>query len=179
MTTIVGVEPRALFDADHQNRRDHQRNDEGRKIEADFHSKQVRRTQQLMRPLQQFRRLRAGNRAHLVKKRLRTRHQRGVRSLRHLPRNHVLRGLQRRPVIVGQPQRHLDMKDIQQFDEVIRPARRHRAGAHGVFERQVPADDPRQQFAQRRIGVGVSAARQRNHGRELRVAESGKGASQS
>ena len=52
------------------------------------------------------------------------------------------------PVIVGQPQWHVDVEDIEQFDEVVRPSGRDGAGAHGVFEGQVPADDPGEQFAE-------------------------------
>src|ERR1035441_9160760 len=52
-----GVEPRTLFDAHHQNRRNHQRDQECGKVQPDFRSKQVRRTQQIVRPLQQFWRL--------------------------------------------------------------------------------------------------------------------------
>ncbi len=37
------VETRALFDADDQNRRDHQRDDEGRQIKSNFRPKQMRR----------------------------------------------------------------------------------------------------------------------------------------
>ncbi len=75
-----------------------------------------------MRPLQHFRRLRAYDGTHFIQKGLRTGNQRSVRRLRHLPGNNILRGLERRPVIVGQPKRHLDVEDIQQFDEMIRPS---------------------------------------------------------
>ena len=71
----AGVEPRALLDADHQNCRDHQGDDERRKVKADFRPKQVRRTQKLMRPLQQFGRLRAHDRADSIEKGLGARHQ--------------------------------------------------------------------------------------------------------
>ena len=79
----------------------------------------------------------------------------------------------RGPVVVGQPQRHLQMKDIQELDEVVRPAGGNRARAHGVFERQVPADDPGENFAQRGVGVGVGAAGQRNQRGEFGVAQTG------
>ena len=53
---------------------------------------------------------------------------------------------------------------------------RGKADAHahvteGVLEDQVPADDPGHQLAKRRVGVGVSRARNRDHGRQLRIAE--------
>ena len=59
---------------------------------------------------------------------------------------------------------------------VARPAHRYRGRAHRVFEHQVPADDPRQQFAHGGVGVGVGAAGDRNHGGELAVAHAGEGA---
>jgi hypothetical protein len=89
-----------------------------------------------------------------------------------------LRHGQTGPVIVCQPQGHFDVQDVQQFDEVVAPSRGHGAGAHGVFQRQVPTDDPGEQLAQRGVRVGVRAARQRNHGGEFRVAQAGKGAAQ-
>ena len=50
------------------------------------------------------------------------------------------------------------------------------ADAHvgeGVFEDQVPADDPRDQLAQRGVGVGVRRAGDGNHRGEFGVAEPG------
>src|SRR5260370_38932519 len=48
--------------------------------------------------------------------------------------------------------------------------------ADGVFEDQVPADDPGDEFSHRGVGVGVRAARNRNHGGELGVAHRGESA---
>ena len=42
-----------------------------------------------------------------------------------------------------------------------------------VLEDEVPADDPRDQLAQRRVGVGVGRSRDRNHRGEFGIAESG------
>ena len=75
----------------------------------------------------------------------------GILRQRHLPRHRVLGCTDSRPVVVGQPQRHIDLENLEKLDEVVRPARRNRAGTHGVFQRQVPADDPREQFTQRGI----------------------------
>ena len=52
----------------------------------------------------------------------------------------------------------------------------HRDGdvADHVFENQVPADDPGKNFAERRVGVGVGAAGNRNHRGQFGVAQSGK-----
>src|ERR1019366_10616967 len=77
-----------------------------------------------------------------------------------------------------QPQRHLDVENIEQFDEMIRPTGRYRTRAHGVFEREIPADDPGKNLAQRGVSVGISAARQWDHGRKLRVAKSRESATQ-
>ena len=57
--------------------------------------------------------------------------------------------------------------------EVIRPTDRHRDITDGVFDDQIPADDPGHQLAQRGICVGVGAAGNRNHRREFRVAQRG------
>ncbi len=58
--------------------------------------------------------------------------------------------------------------------EVLAPGDGDRRGSDCVFEHQVPADDPGDEFAHRRVRVGVGAAGDRNHRRELRVAEAGK-----
>ena len=108
---------------------------------------------------------------HFLDESLRPRNQRCIRRHRHLAGDSGFGRAQRRPMVIGQPQRHLEVENIQQLDEVIGPSGRNRAGAHRVFERQVPADDPGEDFAQRRIGIGVGAAGQRNHGRKFRIAE--------
>ena len=102
-----------------------------------------------------------------------------VRGLRHLPGDDLLRLPQPGPVVVGQPKRHLDMQDVEQLDKVVGPAGRNRARAHGIFEGQVPADNPGEDLAQGGIGIGVGAARQRNHGGEFRIAQCREGATQS
>ena len=60
--------------------------------------------------------------------------------------------------------------------EVAGPGRGDRGAAHGVFEDQVPADDPGEDFAQRGVGVGIGAAGHGGHGGEFGVAERGEGA---
>ena len=45
--------------------------------------------------------------------------------------------------------------------------------ADRVLEDQVPADDPGHELAEGRVGVRVGAAGDRDHGRELGVAEPG------
>ena len=62
-------------------------------------------------------------------------------------------------------------KIAEQVLEVRGPAVGHRGRGHGVFQDQVPADDPGEQLAERRVGVGVGRARHRHHGGELGVAQ--------
>ena len=66
---------------------------------------------------------------------------------------------------------------LQQLVDVLAPARSPTVAAPtGVLEDQVPADDPGDQLAHRRVRVGVGAARDRDHRRHLGVAEAGEGA---
>src|SRR6185312_1188642 len=48
--------------------------------------------------------------------------------------------------------------------------------ADGVFQDEVPADDPGKNFAEGGVRVGVGAAGDGNHGGEFRIAQAGKGA---
>ena len=78
----------------------------------------------------------------------------------------------------GHPDRQVDAEPVEDALEVTAPADGHGHGAHRVLEDQVPADHPGDDLAQGRVGVGVGAARDGDHGRELRVAEGGEGAGQ-
>ena len=60
--------------------------------------------------------------------------------------------------------------------EVVGPADRDGDVADGVLDDQVPADDPGDELAERGVGVGVGAAGDRHHRRELGVAERGEAA---
>jgi hypothetical protein len=62
---------------------------------------------------------------------------------------------------------------VEQRFEVVAPRDGDRDVADGVLEDQIPADDPRNEFAERRIGVRVCAARLRNHRSQLGVAQPG------
>ena len=62
---------------------------------------------------------------------------------------------------------------VQRGVQVGRPADRDGRGADDELEREVPADDERDQLAERRVGERVRAARDRHHGGELGVAERG------
>ena len=64
-------------------------------------------------------------------------------------------------------------RSCSEADEVAGPAHRDRRGAERVLEDQVPADDPGEELAERGVGVGVCAAGDRDHRRELGVAEPG------
>ena len=44
-----------------------------------------------------------------------------------------------------------------------RPADRNRHIPHGVFKDQIPADDPRHELAEGRVGVGVGGTGDRDH----------------
>ena len=59
------------------------------------------------------------------------------------------------------------------------PADRDGRRAEGVLEDEIPADDPRDELAERRVPVSVRGAGDRHRGRELRVAQAGKGARES
>src|ERR1700733_16223138 len=74
-------------------------------------------------------------------------HGRTVRQLELCPRR---RGILRWNV---------DAEIMQQRDNIARPADGDGGGAHGVFEDEVPTDDPGEDLAQGRIGVGAAGDR--------------------
>ena len=47
---------------------------------------------------------------------------------------------------------------------------------NGVFEDEVPTDNPGDEFAHGCVGICIGTAGDRNHGGEFRVTETGKGA---
>src|SRR5581483_1146285 len=49
----------------------------------------------------------------------------------------------------------------------------------GIFEDQVPANDPSDEFAERRVRVGVGAAGDGDHGSQFGIAKAGKAADDS
>ena len=63
-------------------------------------------------------------------------------------------------------------------DEVAGPADRHGRRAERVLEDQVPADDPGDELAERRVSVGVGGACDRHARGELGIAERGEHARQ-
>ena len=68
------------------------------------------------------------------------------------------------------------MQLLQQAHEIAGPAGSNGSGTEGVFEYQVPADDPGDQLAEGGIAIGVSGPGDGNNGGELRIAKPGKGA---
>ena len=67
----------------------------------------------------------------------------------------------------------MEAKPVEQIDDVGGEAHTHRHVGARVFEDQVPADDPGDQLAERRVSVGVGRAGDRNHRGQLCIAESG------
>src|SRR5680860_266496 len=63
---------------------------------------------------------------------------------------------------------------IQKTFKVSRPTDGYRYVADGIFQDQVPADDPCQNFAERGIGVRVGTSRNGNHRRKFRIAKCSK-----
>ena len=117
-----GVEVGALFNPDYQDGSDNQSDQKCRKIKSDFHPKQGGRGHQIVGTLEQLRWLRGNNVADSRQKRLAAHHQGRIRNVCHLTGDNVFCGYQSRPMIVSQPQRHLQMKNLQKLYEMIRPA---------------------------------------------------------
>src|ERR1700752_1674459 len=68
--------------------------------------------------------------------------------------------------------RNRDTELTEQRYEVAGPTDTDGRRAGGVFEHPVPADDPGDELTHGRVRIGVRAARDRNRGRHLRVAQS-------
>ena len=64
----------------------------------------------------------------------------------------------------------VDADIVQEARDITRPADRDGGGAERILEDEVPADDPGNELAHRRIRVRVGAARDRNGGGHLGVA---------
>ena len=70
------------------------------------------------------------------------------------------------------PRRQADAERVLADDaEVVRPARRDGRGAERQLEDEVPADDPRDELADARVGERVRGAGDRHRRGELRVAQ--------
>ena len=86
---------------------------------------------------------------------------------------HAVHRLERRvaPLI-----RHVHPDVLEHLVEVLAPRDGDRGRADRVLEHQIPPDDPGDQLAHRHVRIRVRAAGDRDHRRELGVAESGEGA---
>ena len=70
----------------------------------------------------------------------------------------------------------MDAEPVEQRDDVRGEADADGHVGEGVFEDQVPADDPGDQLAERGVGVGVGRAGDGDHRRQFGVAEAGEAA---
>jgi hypothetical protein len=78
--------------------------------------------------------------------------------------NGGIRAEQRRTITGREKRRQLQTHPAQQRGEVIAPRNGDRDIADRVLEDQVPTDDPRDQLAERGVGIRVRASGLRNHG---------------
>ena len=79
-----------------------------------------------------------------------------------------MRGLE----VGHRPEGELQSEDrVAEREEIPRPTRRHGHVADGVFQDEVPADDPRHDLAQGRVGIRVGRTRDRDHRSQFRVAQ--------
>ncbi len=67
----------------------------------------------------------------------------------------------------------MEAEPVEQIDDVRGEADADAHVGAGVFEDQIPADDPGDELAERGVGVGVGGAGDGNHGGQLGVAEAG------
>ena len=78
-------------------------------------------------------------------------------------------------VIAHQPKRESKMQPerqiAEQLHEITRPAYRHGHVADRIFQNQIPADDPGDDLAQRRVGISVGRSGNRDHRGQLAVTE--------
>ena len=72
---------------------------------------------------------------------------------------------------IRQRRRQVDAEVIEQAREIAGPADGDGRCRDAVFEHHVPADEPRDELAERRVRVRIRAARHRDQRRELGVAE--------
>ena len=157
-STTIAVLNQALSrdaaDEDHRDQRDDQ---ERRQVEDDRDAEDVRR---------QLQRRRGAQHAFA---------DAGEPALRHR-RGHGVRRVVGGPVVGAEPGRQMHAEAAQQLLEVAGPRDGDGDVADRVLDDQIPADDPRHQLAERRVGVGVGGSRHRHHRRELGVAQRGEAA---
>src|SRR5271157_5906731 len=74
--------------------------------------------------------------------------------------------------------RDVDAKVLQEADEVTAPTGGNGGRTESVFQDEVPADDPGEEFAQGRVAVGVSRPRDGNQRGKFGIAQSGEDTTQ-
>ena len=85
-------------------------------------------------------------------------------------------GVVRRSVVGGEPRRQVQPEMLNELAKVVPPRDRDGDVADRVLEDQIPADDPGDELAERRVRVRVRDPGLRNHRRELGVAQPGEAA---
>src|SRR6476660_3415130 len=70
--------------------------------------------------------------------------------------------------------RYLHPEPVEDPIRVLAPGDGDGRRGYGILEDQIPSDDPGDQLAHRGVGIGVSAAGERNHGGKLGVTKTGK-----
>src|SRR3954454_111632 len=75
--------------------------------------------------------------------------------------------------------RYSQTEPLQHQIEVFAPCSGDDRSCDGVFQDEVPTDNPRDQFTHGRVRIGVSTACDGNHGCELRITKPGKRAANS
>ena len=63
----------------------------------------------------------------------------------------------------GQGMGQMDPEALEEDNEIAAPADADRRGGHAIFQYQVPADDPGDELAHGRVGIGVGTSRHRDH----------------
>ena len=84
-----------------------------------------------------------------------------------------VRAQEGRAVTGIQPGGQINANTSRQRGEVVARGNRHRNVSDGVFENEIPSDDPGNDLTESGIRVRVGAARLRNHRGELRIAQCG------
>ena len=70
--------------------------------------------------------------------------------------------------------RHSHIEPAENAVGVLAPCCGNRGRGDGVFENEIPANDPRDKFTHRCVGVSIGATCNRNHRCEFRITETGK-----
>src|SRR5438309_6452803 len=78
------------------------------------------------------------------------------------------------PARSGQGCRKLNAEVAEEAEQVTAPSRSHGSRAEGVFQHQVPADDPGKYLTERCVAIGISRAGNGDGGSKFRIAQSGK-----